>query len=74
MNSVCRALWWFGFFVLLAGPLAADPTHSPLLPDPQMTPDDVLTTDAQVICVPGYTKTVRDVPQSLRIRFTGNTA
>ena len=31
-----------------------------------MTPGDVLTTDAKVICIPGYTKTVRDMPQSLK--------
>jgi hypothetical protein len=34
---------------------------SPLSPDPQLTPGDVLSTDASVICVPGYTKTVRNV-------------
>ena len=62
MSTVLRALWLFGFLAVLAGPLAADPAHSPPLPDPQMTPGDVLTTDRSVICVPGYTKTVRDVP------------
>ena len=31
-----------------------------------MTPGDVLTQDASVICVPGYTKTVRDMPQSVK--------
>ena len=25
-----------------------------------------LTTDAKVVCTPGYTKTVRDVPQSVK--------
>ena len=55
---------WFALLALLlrAGPLRADPAHSPTLPDPALTPGDVLTTDAQAICVPGYTKTVRDVP------------
>ena len=67
MNLFRRALWWFGFLAILAGPLAtADPAHSPPLPDPQMTPGDVLTQDASVICVPGYTKTVRDMPQSVK--------
>ncbi|MFO1419522.1 MAG: hypothetical protein U1F59_00885 [Candidatus Competibacteraceae bacterium] len=65
MNFASRALL-FGFLILAAGPLIADPAHSPVLPDPQMTPGDVLTTDAAVICVPGYTKTVRDVPQSVK--------
>lgn len=67
MNSFRRTLWWYGFLAILAGPLAADPDHSPLLPDPQMTPGDVLTTDAQIICVPGYTKTMRHVPQSRNV-------
>ena len=52
--------------LLLAGPLIADPARSPVLPDPALTPGDVLTTDAAVVCVSGYTKTVRDVPQSVK--------
>lgn len=36
------------------------------LPDPRLTPGDVLTTDTRKICVPGYTKTVRNVPQALK--------
>ena len=39
---------------------------APLQPDPVKTPGDVLTTDPAVICVPGYTKTVRSVPESVR--------
>lgn len=36
------------------------------VPDPRKTPGDVLTTDPKVICVSGYTKTVRDVPSSVK--------
>jgi hypothetical protein len=36
------------------------------LPDPTLTPGDVLTTDLQVICTSGYSKTVRAVPQSVK--------
>jgi len=36
------------------------------LPDPRLTPGDVLTTDLRRICTPGYTKTVRNVPQALK--------
>lgn len=36
------------------------------LPDPQLTPGSVLTTDASVVCVRGYSKTVRNVPYSLK--------
>ena len=39
---------------------------SPIVPDAQKTPSDVLTTDASVICVPGYTKTVRKVPKAVK--------
>jgi hypothetical protein len=34
--------------------------------NPSMTPGDVLTTDRTQICTPGYTKTVRNVPSSLK--------
>lgn len=40
--------------------------QAPLLPDPQRTPGDVLTSDPSVICRPGYTKTVRNVPQQIK--------
>jgi len=36
------------------------------LPDPRLTPGDVLTTDTNTICRPGYTKTVRNVPSSVK--------
>ncbi|HEY8035750.1 MAG TPA: hypothetical protein VIF37_09195 [Methylobacter sp.] len=39
---------------------------SPIVPDAQKTPGDVLMTDAKVICVSGYTKKVRDVPQAVK--------
>jgi len=52
--------------VLLGNGAYADPEHSPLLPDSKMTPGDVLSTDVQAICTPGYAKSVRNVPQSLK--------
>jgi hypothetical protein len=64
----CNAAWLL-IVALLAGGLVgahADSANPPILPDPQLTPGDVLTTDAKVICVQGYTKTVRNVPQSLK--------
>lgn len=36
------------------------------LPNASLTPGDVLTSDVRRICTPGYTRTVRDVPQSLK--------
>src|SRR5262249_57674800 len=38
------------------------------LPDPACSPGAVLTTDSRVICVSGYTQTVRDVPISEKQR------
>ena len=40
--------------------------QAPLMPDPLKTPGDVLTSDPARICVPAYTKTVRNVPQALK--------
>ena len=45
---------------------AESASAAPLVPDPVKTPGDVLTTDPAVICVVGYTKTVRDVPKSVK--------
>lgn len=51
---------------LLYGAAQAINVNAPLLPDPLKTPGDALTTDPAVICRPGYTKTVRNVPQQLK--------
>ena len=45
---------------------AADTISPPLVPDPQLTPGDVLTTDVTAICTPGYAKSVRNVPVSIK--------
>ncbi|WP_189093547.1 sunset domain-containing protein [Deinococcus ruber] len=39
---------------------------APILPDPKLSPGDVLTSDTAIICKPGYTQTVRNVPQALK--------
>lgn len=51
---------------LLFASLAAKAFEPPILPDPAKTPGDVLTTDVDVVCAKGYTKTVRDVPEFLK--------
>lgn len=51
---------------LLGSVSCAINTHAPLLPDPLKTPGDALTADPNVICQPGYSKTVRNVPQQLK--------
>jgi len=45
---------------------AADQSGLPILPDPKMTPGAVLPVTKADICVPGYTKKVRNVPASLK--------
>jgi hypothetical protein len=45
------------------------PADSPNVPATQKTSGDELTTDAKVICVSGYTKTVRNVPQAIKEQF-----
>ena len=56
--------------VLLLGSLGSTALainqNAPLVPDPVRTPGDVLTSDPKIVCVSGYTKTVRNVPQALK--------
>jgi len=40
--------------------------NAPLLPDPKLSPGDALPVTSADICVPGYSKKVRDVPQSVK--------
>ncbi|THF85083.1 hypothetical protein E7T09_18810 [Deinococcus sp. KSM4-11] len=58
--------WWRPLLVLSCSGALAGSAMAPMQPDPALTPGDVLTTDAAVICKPGYTKTVRNVPQALK--------
>ncbi len=45
---------------------AADQSSLPILPDPKLTPGAVLPVTKADICVPGYTKKVRNVPASVK--------
>jgi hypothetical protein len=38
----------------------------PILPDPKLTPGDVFDVTASDVCTPGYSKKVRNVPQSMK--------
>src|SRR5690242_1862150 len=51
---------------LLALTATAQQTNPPIRPDPVLTPGDVLEVSARDICVPGYTKKVRNVPESVK--------
>ena len=50
----------------LTWPLRAQQQPAPILPDPKLTPGDVFDVTAEDICVPGYTKKVRNVPQPVK--------
>ena len=45
---------------------AADQGSAPLLPDPRLTPGATLPVTRDDICVPGYTKKVRNVPLDVK--------
>ncbi len=53
-------------WILLGSAAQAINLQAPLVPDPVRTPGDVLTSDPKIVCVSGYTKTVRNVPQALK--------
>lgn len=40
--------------------------HSPIVPDSKLTPGDALDVTRDDICVPGYSKKVRNVPQAIK--------
>src|ERR1700732_1019828 len=58
---ILRAL---AFLFLAQAVLAQEPT--PILPDPKLTPGDTFNVTAQDLCVPGYTKKVRNVPAEMK--------
>jgi hypothetical protein len=51
-------------FVLTPPLRAQQPT--PILPDPKLTPGDVFDVTATDVCAPGYSRKVRNVPQSVK--------
>ncbi|WP_407571772.1 hypothetical protein [Deinococcus altitudinis] len=61
-----RAFLLLAALTLGSGLAAGYNLSAPVLPDPKFSPGDVLTSDPKLVCVSGYTKTVRNVPQSLK--------
>jgi hypothetical protein len=53
-------------FALSSGGFAQRQSSPPLMPDPTRTPGDTLDVTKDDICVPGYSKKVRDVPQAVK--------
>jgi hypothetical protein len=65
-TPIHKALSLICLFLTIGGTSSLMAAPSPIQPDSRKTPGDVLTQDARVICVPGYTKTVRNVPQGIK--------
>ena len=61
-------LGWLIGIGAVAGNAIAPTTVFPIVPDPHLTPGAVLAPapSLTMLCRPGYTKTVRDVPQSVK--------
>ena len=57
--------------VVLCGLLAAATVQAadqPVLPDPALTPGAVASTDKNIVCAPGYSKSVRHTPSWLKAK------
>ena len=53
-------------FLLFLASLALGQQPTPILPDPKLTPGDSFAVTVQDLCVPGYTKKVRNVPAEMK--------
>jgi hypothetical protein len=60
-----RLVWVVLISFSLGLPLLAQQPQ-PILPDPRLTPGDVFEVSAADVCVPGYSKKVRNVPQWMK--------
>ena len=59
MKTILAAL----IMALLSSPSLAD---APIRPDPRLTPGAVATTDANLVCQPGYSKSARHTSGKLK--------
>jgi hypothetical protein len=67
IDSRPRAAWAVRIVTLALVVLGTTASGGPpLRPDPQLTPGATLEVTTADMCVPGYTKTVRDVPDSVK--------
>jgi hypothetical protein len=53
-------------FLLFLAPVALAQQPTPIVPDSKLTPGDSFPVTAQDLCVPGYTKKVRNVPAEMK--------
>jgi hypothetical protein len=53
-------------FLLFLAPVALAQVPTPIVSDPKLTPGDSFAVTVQDLCVPGYTKKVRNVPAEMK--------
>src|ERR1700724_2344572 len=53
-------------FLLVFAQVALAQQPTPIVPDPKLTPGDAFAATIQDLCVPGYTKKVRNVPAEMK--------
>lgn len=66
MTFRIRPFWIALAISMVFLPAFAQSTRPPQQPDPRLTPGDVLEVGVRDICVVGYTKKVRNVPESVK--------
>jgi hypothetical protein len=59
-------LGWLLVTFCHAGPPVSPNPYTVFLPNPALTPGDVLPVNVKTVCVPGYSRTVRDVPAAVQ--------
>ena len=53
-------------FLLFLAPVVLAQQPTPIVPDPKLTPKDSSPVTVQDLCVPGYSRKVRNVPAEMK--------
>jgi hypothetical protein len=53
-------------FLVFLAPVVLGQQPTPIVPDPKLTPGDSFAVTVQDLCLPGYTKKVRNVPEQMK--------
>jgi hypothetical protein len=64
--SLLVPLLEFNLFLAFLAQVLVAQQPTPILPDPNLTPGSTFDVSAQDICIPGYAKKVRDVPEEMK--------
>ena len=66
MRNACLLLAVMGAALASSGWAQNGQSNLPILPDPKLTPGDVLAVTKSDVCTPGYSGKVRNVPQAVK--------